>query len=161
MNTLLLGASLDAQITAAVITASVAATFVVIGQFLILWRERSGRHNNRQRQALVEVQDAALKLRGRLRDYGRALEDNVRPQQPQLTFAPNVPSEVESSRDDADGLLDVCLTRVESAAVRQAVEDWREAAMSRFISPEDVPAAQEAQAWRHLNDRLGRALRND
>ncbi len=160
MSTPLAETGLDAQVAAAAITASVAAVFVVIGQFLVLWRERHGRRSNRRRQSLVEVQDAALQLRGRLRDYGRALEENVRPQQPQSIFAPNVPAEVESRRDDADGLLDVCLTRVESATVRQAVDEWREAAMSRFISPEDVPAAQEAQAWRQMNDQLGRALRD-
>ncbi|MGL5856896.1 MAG: hypothetical protein ACRC35_00540 [Angustibacter sp.] len=149
---------LGPEVAAAIITAAVAVTGVILGQVLIWWRESRIRSSERYRRTLMDVQDAALHLRGRLRDYGRALEDDVHASEPQITFAPSVPPTVESAKDDADSLLDVCLTRVRSDQVREAVVGWREAAMSRFISPDEVSAADEADAWHRMNGALGQAL---
>ncbi len=139
---------------AAAVGAAVISLLVAIGtQVALSVREGHARRYARRRAALIDAQDAALALRGRVREYGQLSRAN----------AGQVSSEsgaAERRYDDARALLDVTLSRVEDSAVLATARHWRSAAEISFISSLEVSTAQENDAWNAVNAAIGSALRS-
>ncbi len=156
---------LPVAVLSAVIAAAVAVVLAVVGQFETWRRERSARAYERRRTALLDAQDAAPDLRKELRKYGQALAaavDEARPEPLGPTGALVAPMADDSDRADAAALLEVRQTRLEakplSQAVSSALNDWRDRAEEHFISPGDVTAGAELEAWQAVNAAVAAAL---
>lgn len=154
------GAGLLAAVVAAVITASVAVGVAVLTQWRISQREQRQRAEDRRRSTLLDAQDAAVALRGRLHDYGLRLRTASQELSgPRLDYSTPLDPVVVAASDDADGRLTAYLVRVEDAAVVTAIEAWRAAANARFISTAETSETEENDAWLALNRSVGVALR--
>jgi hypothetical protein len=150
---------LEPSVVAAVITAAVAVVVAVITQLETWRRDRAVRRYELQRGALMDVQDAALQLRGRLRDYGQELRQAVDELPQGNIVAPTVQPRVNGAAADAEALLEVRLVRVDNPRVVESVASWRAAASEHFISQEDVTADEEKTAWSRLNAEVGSAFK--
>jgi hypothetical protein len=136
------------------IGAAVVSLLVAIGtQVALSVRESHSRRYLRRRTALIDAQDAALAVRGRLSEYGTLSRANAGRPTPELEAT-------ERRYLDARALLEVSLTRVDDPAVIAAARRWRSAAEVSFISTAEVTAASEQQRWQELNDAIGSALRS-
>jgi hypothetical protein len=148
----------------AVITAAVAVVVAVLNQFEINRRERNARTADRRRRALEDLQDAALRLRGALRDYGAAVRTAAATTPPgelsssDTTFDARVDPETTKSRDDAAGALVVYAVRIEDQGVVDALEAWRASASVRFLSVQEITASEEEASWQRLHAAIGNAL---
>jgi len=147
-------ASATAITLASGIVAAVVSLLVAIGtQVTLSVRESHARRYLRRRAALIDAQDAALALRGRVGEYGAlSRATSGRPS-----------AEVEAAERrylDARALLEVTLSRVDDPAVVVAAQRWRSAAEVSFISTAEVSAAEEQQEWQAVNIAIGSALRS-
>lgn len=140
-------------VDSAIVAAVVALLVALFTQFSVGARESWRRRYERRRGALVAVQDAALELRRRLREYGFASRAHPGRSAQELTVA-------EQHFDDARSALEVALSRVEDGRVRNAVSVWRAAAQISFVSVQDVTASEEQASWQAMNAEIGRALRS-
>jgi hypothetical protein len=141
-----------AAVTAALIAAAVSLAVAVLTQLGLVRRDRAERRYHRRRTALLEVQDAALSLRLRLSEYGALSRRHPGHRTPETT-------EAERQFDQARGLLEVALSRVEDRIVLARVTEWRAKAQVISISSDDeVTVRQEETAWHDLNAAVGRAL---
>lgn len=148
------GSSTTSVTLVTAIGAAVVSLLVAIGtQVALSVRENHARRYQRRRAALTDAQDAALALRGRVRDYGVISRANAGKPSPELDAA-------ERRYDDARGLFDVTLSRIDDQAVVAAAQRWRSAAEVSFISTLDISLAQEQQDWRALNLAIGSALQS-
>ena len=147
-----------AGVLGAVITASAAVVGVVLAQLATAARERRHRAYAREREALLDVQDAALVVRSALRAAGTALEEAARsaPRSTHVVIA--APAEQEEAQAEAEGRLDVRLARVATADVVEAVRSWQLSARYAFLGDEDVTARDEQVAWSALNRAVASAL---
>lgn len=136
------------------IGAAVVSLLVAIGtQVALSVRESHSRRYQRRRTALVDAQDAALAVRGRLSEYGSSSRANAGRPTPELDAA-------ERRYLDARALLEVTLTRVDDPKVTTAAQRWQSAAEVSFISTAEVSAATEQRSWQELNAAIGSALRS-
>lgn len=141
----------DGLWSAAVAAATALAVFVLT-QWVTGRRERRGRAYERRRAALVDAQDAALALRDRLGAFGPlARRASGAPPDAELVAA-------QYRADEAFARLEVCVTRIEDAAVVAGIAAWRDLARFHYISAEDVTTTEELAAWRRMNDVIGAAL---
>lgn len=148
------GASTTSLTLVTAIGAAVVSLLVAIStQVALSVRESHARRYQRRRAALTDAQDAALALRGRVRDYGVVSRANAGKPSPELEAA-------ERRFDDARALFDITLSRIDDQAVVVAAQRWRSAAEVSFISTLEVSLAQEQQAWRALNVAIGSALQS-
>jgi hypothetical protein len=146
-------------VVAAVITASVAVIAAILSQVSTWTLEHHHRVYERRRSALLDVQDAALQVRGRLRDLGPAVLGAVERTEPAQQVEVHEDVRVSTARSDAEALLEVRLARVESGAVRDAVRAWQRAARFSFLGgDDDVTTADEEAAWASMNATVGDAL---
>lgn len=136
------------------IGAAVVSLLVAIGtQVALSVRESHSRRYLRRRTALVDAQDAALAVRGRLSEYGTLSRASAGRPTSELDAA-------ERRYLDARALLEVTLTRVDDPTVTAAAQHWRSAAEVSFISTAEVSAASEQRRWQELNAAIGSALRS-
>ena len=148
-------AASDAAVTlqAALIAAVVSLLVAVFSQFSLARRDRQERLYQRRRAALLEVQDTALALRQALAGYGKEARAASGRRTAELLDA-------EREFDHALGILEVMLSRVENAEVRELVTAWRLVAQVSFISVHDEASPPDEQrAWAALNTAIGTALR--
>ncbi|HEU5269623.1 MAG TPA: hypothetical protein VFU36_06830 [Jatrophihabitans sp.] len=144
--------STTVTLQSALIAAAVSILVAVFSQFGSARRERAERVYQRRRAALLEVQDAALALRRVLADYGTAARAAVGARSAELLGT-------ERDFDNALGVLEVSVSRVDDAGVRELVTAWRLAAQVSFISVHDVVSRlDEQRAWTALNVAIGNAL---
>jgi len=141
----------SAAVDSALIAAVVSLLVALISQFSTSVRDGNARRYERRRAALLDAQNAALVLRTRLREYGQLIR--AHPGQLAAAFG-----DAEQRFDDARSGLDVALSRVEDAQVRQALLDWRAAAQVSYVSVQDIPASTEQARWDAMNQAIGRAL---
>jgi hypothetical protein len=140
------------NLQAAFIAAAVSIVVAALGWFTNARRDRKEREYQRRRTALLDAQDAALKLRQALQDYGQLLRRNPAARPPELVDA-------ERAFDHARGLLEVTVSRVDSGAIRALVHLWQGTAEITSISAQDeVSLTEEQAAWRRLNLAVGKAL---
>ena len=152
----------------AVITAAVAVVVAVITQLETWRRTRSDRVYDRRRSALIDVQDAALRLRNELRSYGRRLERASDTAVPATSAQPDPPGTVLAFGQDSDeadiarGRLEVCAVRLEPTsagrAASAALDTWATAAGEHFLSAGDRTAGTEQSAWTAFNTAVAAAL---
>ena len=136
------------------IVAAVVSLLVAIGtQVALSVRESHARRYQRRRAALIDAQDAALALRGRVGEYGALSRSNAGRPSPELEA-------VERRYLDARALLEVTLSRVDDRAVVAAAQRWRAAAEVSFISTAEVSATQEQREWQAVTTAIGSALRS-
>jgi hypothetical protein len=136
------------------VVAAVVSLLVAIGtQLALTVRESHARRYQRRRAALIDAQDAALALRGRVGEYGALSRSTAGRPSPELAAA-------ERHYLDARALLEVTLSRVDDSAVVAAAQRWRAAAEISFISTAEVSAAQEQREWQDLTSAIGSALRS-
>jgi len=157
------GASGDrASLYAAVIAAAVAVVLAVAGQVETGRRDRIGRRYERRRDALLEVQDAALEVRRTLRDYGAALREAVERTQGPLDLS--APRSDDREYSDARARLEVRTVRLDDdergRAVAEALREWSTTSQEHFLSSNEVPTATEQVAWRDFNEAVAVALRH-
>ncbi len=146
-------------VVAAVVTASVAVLVAVLSQVSTWTLEHHHRVYERRRSALLDVQDAALQVRGRLRDLGPAVLVAVERTEPALQVEVDEDIRVSAARSDAEALLEVRLARVESTTVREAVRAWQRAARFSFLGGDDADTPADAEAaWASMNATVGDAL---
>ncbi len=139
-------------LTSAFIAAAVSLLVALVSQLGSVRRDKQERLYQRRRAALLEVQDAALELRQALADFGRLARAA-----PGIRSAELVDAEREFDR--ALGILEVLLSRLDDAEVRNLVTAWRLAAQVSFISVHDeVSRPDEQRAWAALNTAIGKAL---
>lgn len=137
------------------IVAAVVSLLVAIGtQVTLSVRESRARRYLRRRAALIDAQDAALALRGRLGEYGALSRADAGRPSSELAAA-------ERRYLDARALLEVTLSRVDDPAVVAAALRWRLAAEVSFISTAELSADQEQRAWQAVNTAIGGALRSE
>ena len=139
-------------LTSAFIAAAVSLLVALVSQLGLARRDQRERRYQRSREALLEVQDGALALRQALASFGVLAR-----------AAPGVRSaellEAEREFDRALAVLEVRLSRLEHAGVRELVTAWRLAAQVSFISVHDVVSRPDEQrAWAALNTAIGAAL---
>jgi len=147
-------ASATAVTLASAIVAAVVSLLVAFGtQVALSVREGHARRYQRRRAALIDAQDAALALRGRLGEYGALSRANAGRPSPEIEGA-------ERRYLDARALLEVTLSRVDDPLVVAAAQRWRSAAEVSFISSAEVSAAQEQREWQAVNVAIGGALRS-
>jgi hypothetical protein len=148
------GASTTSLTLITAIGAAVVSLLVAIGtQVALSVRESHARRYLRRRAALTDAQDAALALRGRVRDYGVVSRSNAGKPSPELEAA-------ERRYDDARGLFDITLTRVDDEDVVAAAQRWRSAAEVSFISSLELSMGQEQHSWQAVNEAIGSALQS-
>jgi len=136
----------------ALIAAAVSLLVAVIGQYGLVRRDRRERRYQRRRSALLEVQNAALELRQALAGFGVLARATPGVRSAELLDA-------EREFDRALAVLEVRLSRLENAEVRELVPVWRLAAQVSFISVHDVVSRPDEQrAWIELNAAIGTAL---
>ena len=150
-----------AELYAAVLTAGVAVIVAVVGMLENARRDRVGRRYERRRDALLEVQDAALEVRRTLRGYGAALREAVEGTHGPLDLsAPRVDDRPYS---DARAVLEVRTVRLDDdergRAVAAALQEWTTTSQEHFLSGTEVPTATEQSAWQDVNEAVSRALR--
>lgn len=150
---------LPVAVLAAVISASVAVVLAVVAQFETWRRERAGRAYERRRTALIDTQDAALDVRRELRRYGAALRAAVADAPSRASLSVDVD---DAALAGATGRLEVCRSRLErrppSQAAGAALLAWQGAATEHFLSPNDVTAGAEQDAWERFVDAVADAL---
>lgn len=142
----------------AVITASAAVVAVVVAQLATASRERRQRAYAREREALLDVQDAALVVRSALRAAGTAIEEAARAATPSAHVVVVAPAEQEAAQSEAEGRLDVRLARVSTRQVVDAVRAWQLSARYAFLGDEEVTTRDEQDAWAALNLAVATAL---
>ncbi|MEJ5945553.1 hypothetical protein WDZ17_09645 [Pseudokineococcus basanitobsidens] len=142
----------------AVITAAAAVVGVVVAQLATARRERHQRAYAREREALLDVQDAALVVRSALRATGGAIEAAALAATPSSHVVLRTPGDAEAVQAEADGRLDVRLARVATTDVVAAVRAWQRSARYAFLGDEDVTTRDEQQAWSAMNLAVARAL---
>lgn len=148
------GASPTSVTLVTAIGAAVVSLLVAIGtQVALSVRESNSRRYQRRRTALIDAQDAALAVRGRLSEYGMLSRANAGRPTPETDAA-------ERRYLDARALLEVTLTRVDDPKVTAAAQHWQSAAEVSFISTAEVSAASEQRCWQELNAAIGSALRS-
>jgi len=157
------GASGDrASLYTAVITAAVAVVLAVAGQVETARRDRLGRRYERRRDALLDVQDAALEVRRALREYGTALRAAVEGTHGPLDLS--APRADDRAYSDARARLEVRTVRLDDdprgRAVAEALRDWSTTSQEHFLSSTEVPTATEQSAWQDLNEAVAEALRH-
>lgn len=132
---------------------AVAALIVAgIGWYASYRQNRTGREYHRRQAALTEVQDAALALRQAMQDYGRLIRRFPNEQPAELVDAQTV-------FDHARGELEVRMSRIEDAELRQLIKAWRSTAQITSISEQDEATAEdEEQLWTRLNVAIGKTL---
>ena len=132
---------------------AVAALIVgALGWYATARTNTSGRNYQRRQLALTQVQDAALALRQALQDYGRLLRRFPNEQPDELLDAQTV-------FDHARGELEVRMSRLEDAELRELIKQWRATAQLTSISEQDEATADaEERLWLRLNTALGRRL---
>ncbi len=132
---------------------AVAALIVAgIGWYATVRSGSAGREYQRRQTALTEVQDAALALRQALQDYGRLLRRFPNEQPDELVDA-------QTAFDHARGELEVRMSRLEDADLRELIKQWRSTAQITSISEQDeATAGDEEQLWLRLNTAIGRLL---
>jgi hypothetical protein len=136
------------------IGAAVVSLLVAIGtQVALSVRESNSRRYLRRRTALVDAQDAALAVRGRLSEYGTLSRASAGRPTPELNAA-------ERRYLDTRALLEVTLTRVDDPVVVAAAQHWQSAAEVSFISSAEISASSEQRRWQELNAAIGSALRS-
>jgi hypothetical protein len=139
-------------LASALIAAVVSLLVALASQLGLARRDQRERRYQRRRASLLEVQNAALDLRQALAGFGvlaRAF--------PGVRSAELLDAEREFDR--ALAVLEVRLSRLESAEVRELVTQWRLAAQVSFISVHDVVSRPDEQrAWAELNTAIGAAL---
>ncbi len=141
-------------LTAAVIAAAVSLLVALLGWWAGARRDQVERRYQRRRAALLDLQDAALRLRGAIADYAWLSRQHPNQRPAELVAA-------EQVLDRAAGLLEVTVVRVEDEQVRELVTRWRQAAQVAFVSVQDeVAPAAEREAWSRFNRRVGAALRS-
>ena len=136
----------------ALIAAAVSLIVFVFTQYWTSRREQRTQAYQRRRSALMEVQDAALALRGALGAFGplartasgRAVGGDL--------------ANAQHNVDEAFAFLEVKLTRLDDAEITQAVVAWRDMARFHYVSLEEVTTSDERAAWERMNARLGVAL---
>lgn len=143
-----------ATVAAGVITAAVAVLGVLATQFATWRREITARLYSRRRDALLDLQDAALVYRDRLREYG--IERRQDPGRPDAAL----PGDVTRLMGATRGRFEVMRTRVDDAATVALGVQWHDEALAHFISAEDVPTRDEEKAWSALNDAVAVAMRS-
>lgn len=151
-------------LVAAVITAAMALIVALVTQYMTSRRERELRTWSWQREALLDAQDAALALRGRLTGYGAALaEARMRLMTTTPVVATDVRLEVDRDADtdvaDAQALLEVRVARIADPILREDLARWRTVATEALVATaEDTPRSMETEHWRVLNVAIGVAL---
>ena len=151
---IIVAASATTVTLANAIVAAVVSLLVAFGtQVALSVRESNARRYQRRRAALIDAQDAALALRGRLGEYGALSRANAGRPSPEVDAA-------ERRYLDARATLEVTLSRVDDPLVVAAAQRWRSAAEVSFISTAEVSAAQEQREWQAVNTAIGSALRN-
>ena len=140
------------NVWSAVIAAVTALVVFVLTQFVTTRRDRRVRHDERARTAIREAQDAALALRNELGEFGplARLAGGAAPTAALVA--------AQQRADDAFALLAVRLSRVDNAAVRASVEQWRDRARFHYVSAEEVTTAEELALWDAMNAMIGNAL---
>ncbi len=151
----------QAPVYAAVITAAAAVLAVVVGQLSTASRERRARAYERQRSALVDLQDAALVVRSALRASGAAIAAAALTASSSRHVVVLSQPDVEAAQSDADAHLDVRLARVGSVSVRNAVRTWQQRARFAFLGDEEVTTRDELVAWAVMNATVARALADE
>lgn len=139
-------------VTAAVITASVAVVIAVLAQVSTWYLEHRNRVYERRRAALLDVQDAALQVRQALRRLAASVQDQAIGE-PTAVLTPVESPRAEAEREDAEALLALRVARVDSLAVRAAVETWQETARYWFLDEDGREAA--GRAWNAMNELMG------
>ena len=151
---LITAASATVVTLASGVVAAVVSLLVAVGtQVTLSVRESHARRYQRRRAALIDAQDAALALRGRVGEYGALSRANAGRPSPEVDAA-------ERRYLDARALLEVTLSRVDDPLVVAAAQRWRSAAEVSFISSAEVSAAQEQREWQAVNAAIGSALRS-
>jgi hypothetical protein len=139
-------------LASALIAAVVSLLVALVSQLGLARRDRRERLYQRRRTTLLEIQDAALALRQALAGFGRLARA-----EPGVRSAELIDAEREFDR--ALATLEVLLSRLENAEVRELVTNWRLAAQVSFISVHDVVSRPDEQrAWTALNTAIGQAL---
>lgn len=147
----------QASVTAAVITASVAVLVAVIAQVSTWTLEHRHRVYERRRAALLDVQDAAVHVRSALRRLAASLESRATQATSADALAPPQDAGTGAEVEDAAALLALRLARVESVAVRAAVNAWHDLARySSFLEEASRPDAQVA--WNAMNQLIAGEL---
>lgn len=151
---IVVAASATMDALASAIVAAVVSLLVAFGtQVALSVRESHARRYQRRRAALIDAQDAALALRGRLGEYGALSRANAGQPSPEVDAA-------ERRYLDARAKLQVTLSRVDDPLVVAATQRWRSAAEVSFISTAEISAAQEQGEWQAVNAAIGSALRS-
>jgi hypothetical protein len=128
----------------------IAVAGVVVGALIAggvrLVGDQVARRAESQRQAVYQVQEAALDLRSALRGYG---SDGARP-----TAAS------ENAIDLANGKLDLLVHRINETSLRLTVDDWRKLAELYSVGDPFVTNLMEENAWKTIHYQSGRYVRH-
>lgn len=106
-------------------------------------REKVARRVQSQREALYELQEAALTLRRALEVYDPDAND----------------TEATEALDDAAGKLEMIKHRIICETIRDRVDDWTKVAQPYYTGDETVTFAQTDAAWKQLQIDIGKELR--
>ena len=115
----------------------------IIAALFTAHRERVARREESQREALYELQEAALTLRRALEVYDPDADD----------------SDATEALDDAAGKLEMIKHRIICETVRDRVDDWAKVAQPYYTGDETVTFAQTVAAWSQLQVDIGIELR--
>lgn len=143
----------NSGVIAAVITAAVAVIVALLTQVATSRRDRADRRYAARRQAIVDAQDSAVDLRTALAEYGETVRRSA-------TIPAPPPTDVARAVQRARGRLAVAVSRVQDAAIQTAIDNWQHAAERRFLSVEEVTAAEEDAWFSYVNALAGLALRS-
>lgn len=150
---------MDGSVAAALITSAAALVVAVGGGIRNELRSASDRRYDRRRRALVDAQDGALELRTALAEYGASLRSRTAQAAPGGGgFVMSVPDGVDTEVLAAEGRFAVARSRLEDAAVVDALDRWRTLARVNLIDPRDGDASAEQRAFEEINQLIGAAL---
>lgn len=150
---------MDGSVAAALITSAAALVVAVGGGVRNEFRSASDRRYDRRRRSLVDAQDSALELRTALVEYGASLRSRTA-QAPAGggAFVMSVPEGVDTEVLAAEGRFAVARSRLDDAAVVEALDRWRSLARVNLIDPRDGDASAEQRAFEEINQLIGAAL---
>jgi hypothetical protein len=146
---------MDGPVVASLISSSV-AVLVAVGSAVRSDLQRAGdRRYERRRMFLIDAQEAALALRDALRNYGDVLQH----------IASNPPfaggtDEQRRAVAVAVGRLDIASSRIDDAAVVEALAHWEQLARETLIAVEQNAAPNEEAAFTEVNRLVSQALRS-
>lgn len=153
--------SVQASLTAAIVTAGVAVLVAVVTQVSAWLLERSRQTYERRRAGLIEMQDVALEVRHLLVESGRGLAGAVAQVDPATgTVGVVEDDDLVRRRAQKERELAMRISRLDDAAPRVAVETWVTSARFALLGAGDdaVTPAQEQQDWDTMCEAVRSAL---